>query len=644
MTLLYSIMGRKYYYLIFDIILIILSYIFSYIIRFYPNLESGLNFLSIKYFLIFVPSFIISFYFFQIYRIMWTYSNISDVYKLMAANFIGFVIYISSYSLFKFEYSRMIVILSFLSVSISTIFYRIILRDYFSRKRYYETFKDNSHNKDNKGQKEKKILIIGAGEAGRIILAEYKKMGIGRQITGFVDDDKRKIGKIFNGKMIFASTGDVNAVIEKQGINEVIIAMPSADADIINIIVNTIKKENILIPIKTVPPIRELIDKDHLTVSLRNVTIADLIGREEFRIDSRVIEEKFSRKVILITGAGGSIGSEICKQLLKFKIRKIICIGRGEFSIYSLIKTLNGYLTYMDEKPELIYKIIDIKDFNLLNKTFQEHMPNVVFHAAAHKHVPLMEFNEIEAIQNNVLGTWNVLELSRKYNVDEFILISTDKAVNPANIMGATKRLGELITGYFSKYHGLKTAIVRFGNVLGSRGSVIPLFREQIESGGPVTITHPDITRFFMSIPEASLLVINAAAYSRGGDIFILDMGKQFKVIDIAVRLIELYGLRPNEDIEIVYTGLRPGEKMFEELYYNIDSLSKTENSKIFMLTSDSVYLEKDDVEKFINEEIHTIMNLNQLQIRKMIVRFIPGYTYDEITCNDIDSCSRLVN
>ena len=641
MGLLYPIRGRKYYYITLDIAIIVGSFFISYLIRFFPDLETEAGFLSPIYHLIIVCSYMISFYLFQIYRIMWAYSNISDVYKLMIANISGFLLFTAQFSFFNFRYSRIVVVLFFMFVAVGTIFYRILIRDYYSKKNEY-AIPDNTPGSEEKNFIEKRILVVGAGEAGRIILSEYRKKGIEKSIIGFVDDDISKIGKIFNGKSIFASTGEIPATIRKHSINEIIIAMPSVNSENINRIVTLIKNENQMIPIKTIPPLMELVDEENLTVSLRNITIADLIGREEFSVDSDIIKNKFSGKTILITGAGGSIGSEICKQLLKFDVKKIICVGRGEFSIYSLVKTLSNYLEYRDVKPELVYRIIDIKDKNLLNKTFQEHSPQVVFHAAAHKHVPMMEFNEIEAIQNNVMGTWNVLDLSSIHGVEEFVLVSTDKAVNPTNIMGATKRLAELITGYFSRYRGLKTAIVRFGNVLGSRGSVIPLFKEQIEKGGPVTVTHPDITRYFMSIPEASLLVINAAAYSRGGELFVLDMGKQYRILDIVKRLIELYGYRPDEDIKIQFTGLRPGEKMYEELFYDRDTMTKTENEKIFMVSSDTYYIEKDVILKFINEEMACIGEFNSLQIRQLLNRLIPGYIYADV-CSDLESCSRLV-
>jgi FlaA1/EpsC-like NDP-sugar epimerase len=289
----------------------------------------------------------------------------------------------------------------------------------------------------------------------------------------------------------------------------------------------------------------------------------------------------------------------------------------------------------MEIKPEIVYRIIDVKDYKLLEKAFVDYSPDIVFHAAAHKHVPLMEYNEIEAVQNNVGGTVNVLELSLKNNIEEFVLISTDKAVNPASIMGATKRIAEIATDYYNKEKGLKTSIVRFGNVIGSRGSVVPLFREQIENGGPVTITHPEIKRYFMSIPEASLLVINAAAYSQGGEMYVLDMGTQYKVLDIAKRLIRLYGYEPEEDIKIKFSGLRPGEKMYEELYYDKEELVETGNDKIFVLTTINGNYDRNQIENFIREGLQSIYKYSPVDLRGMLKKIVPEFEYQNLNEDD---------
>jgi len=530
------------------------------------------------------------------------------------------------------NYSRLVFILTFFFILIGTVFYRVIIRDYFSKK------SNRKKNKVISGEqhfKTRKILIVGAGEAGRTILAELDRKGLSKSVVGFIDDDLRKIGKIFNGKKIFESTENIEKIISDFNADEILIAMPSAGSDVINRLVINIKKISRDITIKTLPSIIELLGKKSLISSLRDISIDDLIGREEVKVDIASIEKNFSGKIVLVTGAGGSIGSEICKQLLNFKIKKLIAIDRSEFSIYNLINDLKDYITYLGYKPEIIYKIVDIKNYNLMNRLFDANKQDAVFHAAAHKHVPLMEYNEAEALQNNVGGTLQLLKLSKKYDVEKFVLVSTDKSVYPVSIMGASKRISELITQYYHKEKGLKTSIVRFGNVIGSSGSVIPLFQDQIKKGGPVTVTHPDIKRYFMTIPEASILVINASVYSNGGEIFVLDMGKQHRIIDIAKNLIRFCGYEPEKDIKIVFTGLRPGEKLYEELFYdNKESLGKTGNEKIWVLNTGNENYKKENIEKFISMDFNDIAEYNSLEVRKLIKSLVKEYDYYEYKRN----------
>ncbi len=638
MSYLYKIIRKNIFYLLTDLLIINTSYVLSYILRFFPALKPNLFLLTWQHLVVLSSSYILSFYIFQIYRIMWEYSNIPDIYRLSFANVSGFLGFTFIGTFFHMEYSRMIYILVFFLILVMSIVYRVLIRDYFLNKQNDKNQKSNDelNNKNNI----KNLLLVGATEAGRTILSEYSKIGLSKNIVGFVDDDKSKIGKMFNGKMIFDATDNVTDVISKYDVDEVIMSMPFAESAKINSIVLSIKKEfkNIKrIKIKTLPPLLEVLDKKSLITSLREVNINDLIGREEVKVDSGAIEKHFSNKVILITGAGGSIGSEMCKQLLKFKIKRLITVGRGEYSIYNLIKMLNEYISYLDDKPEIIVKIADIKDIDLLDTIFKEQKPDIVFHTAAHKHVPLMEFNETEAINNNVIGTLNTLKLSKKYKIEEFVLISTDKAVNPVSIMGATKRIAEYFIMYYNKVKGLKTTIVRFGNVIDSRGSVIPLFKEQIENGGPVTITHPKIKRYFMTIPEASILVINASAYAQGGDILVLDMGKQYKIIDIAKNLIKFYGYEPDKDIKIVFTGLRPGEKLYEELWYDEEVLRKTKHEKIFVLSTNKDFYDKETIDDFIKNDLVNFLQYDSRKIRSMIKKVVKDYNfreYDEYMCD----------
>ena len=624
MSLLYPVRGRKIAYIIADALLVAVSYALAYAVLFYPDLAGRAELLGPRYQLVLVAGYILSFYAFQIYRIMWAYSNIADIYRLVLASIAGgflFFIYILAAGL---AYPRVVFTMGFLIAAVLAVFYRIVLRDYYSRRAGH----NGNAAPPRGGADGKNILVIGAGEAGRIILSEYMKRGLGKLIAGFADDDPAKIGKILNGKMVFCATDAVGRVIRESGITDIVIAMPSIGSEKINRIASAIRREHRSVPIKVLPHVLELDERKPLSISLRDISIGDLIGREEVRVDTGMIEKKFAGKTVLITGAGGSIGSELCRQLLKFNIKKLVAVGRGEFSMYNLIRILNGDAAFVPDGPEIVYRIADVKDFRLMDAVFARHRPDIVFHAAAHKHVPLMEFNEAEAMQNNVMGTKNVLECAHRHGAAEFVFISTDKAVNPASIMGATKRIAEIVTEYYHRTRGLTTSIVRFGNVIGSRGSVVPLFMEQIERGGPVTVTHPDVTRYFMSIPEASLLVINAAAYSSGGELFVLDMGKQYRVSEIAQRLIEFYGYRSDEEIRIEYTGLRPGEKMHEDLFYGDESLLKTQNEKIFMLsTRDEAAA--DAIEGFLNDDLPAIVGREPAAIREIIKRVVPEFEYN---------------
>lgn len=640
MEFIYNLSRRKVPYIIVDISIILSSYFISYFLRFYPGLDTHLHFFKPVYFILLVTSYLIIFYLSQIYKIIWAYSNIKDVYKLGFANIGSFITVLLIILIFIKTYSRLVFILTFFLILIGTIFYRVLLRDYFSK---WKDKNNVKHSPIEQQLKSKKILIIGAGESGRTILAELLKKGLRKNVVGFIDDDPEKIGKIFNGKKIFAGTEKIEKIISNHKITEIIIAMPSVDSVSIKEMVTNIKENQQNISIKILPPIIEILGNRPLIGSLREIGIDDLIGREEVTVDIVSIEKSFNGKIILVTGAGGSIGSEICRQLLKFNIKKLIAIDREECSIYNLVKNLHDNLEYLPYKPQISFKIVDVKDSFLIDNVFRIHEPDVVFHAAAHKHVPLLEYNEAEALYNNVYGTLQLLKSAKKYNIENFILISTDKAVNPTSIMGASKRIAELITLYYNKEKELKNTIVRFGNVIGSRGSVIPLFQEQINKGGPVTVTHPDMQRYFMTISEASILVINAAAYSKGGEIFVLDMGQQHKIVDIARNLMMFYGYEPEKDIKITYTGLRPGEKLYEELYYKRENFKETGNEKIFVLNTDGDDYKKKDIEKIINIEFNDIAKYNSMGIRKFIKNLIKEYNYDNLYAKDFHY-SKFVN
>lgn len=488
------------------------------------------------------------------------------------------------------------------------------------------------------------ILIAGAGEAGRMLLLEYVKRGKSNLVAGFVDDDAAKRGLVAHGKRVLGGTDAIGALIKEMRIGQIIVAMPSASPAAVKRIVSLAITANPGVSIHILPEAEKFFDTVPLSPALQDIQFTELFDRDEFNVDIDAIRGEFAGSTVLVTGAGGSIGMEICRQLLKFGVGRIVALGRGEHSIYTLAKTLGEYLALMDNPPDVAYRITDVRHERSLACAFERFRPDIVFHAAAHKHVPLMEFNEAEALANNVGGTRNALELSAAFGAHRFVLVSTDKAVRPANVMGATKRMAELVTGYYGRERGLPSAIVRFGNVIGSRGSVIPLFREQIERGGPVTVTHPEVTRYFMSIPEAALLVINASAYSRGGEIFVLDMGRPYRLADVARRLIGLYGYEPDRDIRIEYTGLRPGEKLYEELFYDRQSLARTANEKIMVLGSDSRALTPVEYRAMMEEFLPESLAMDRRAIREKIRAFVPEYEFNAGELDDEKAKGKLVN
>lgn len=407
----------------------------------------------------------------------------------------------------------------------------------------------------------KRTLIVGAGSAGTMVARQLLKNPNENLLpVGYIDDDPKKQHLDFFDLPVLGTINDIQNVVESKNIDLIVIAIPSLSKKDLNKIFNECTKTKAKVQI--MPKIEDIMTGRISVSSFRDVQVEDLLGREPVQLDMKSISEKLEGKTILVTGAGGSIGSEICRQVSKFNPKKLLLLGHGENSIYQINMELQNQ--YKDEF-EIIPIIADIQDKNRIFEVMEEHCPQVVYHAAAHKHVPLMEYNPKEAVKNNIFGTKNVAEAAGTFGVSTFVLVSTDKAVNPTNVMGATKRCAELVIQEMDKQYNTKYVAVRFGNVLGSRGSVIPLFKKQIQAGGPVTVTHPEMTRYFMTIPEASRLVIQAGALAKGGEIFVLDMGEPVKIVDLAKNLIKLSGYTV-EEIGIKFTGIRPGEKMFEEL------------------------------------------------------------------------------
>ena len=463
------------------------------------------------------------------------------------------------------------------------------------------------------------LLLIGAGDAAAIAIKDiqYDKTS-GYNIVGAIDDDLSKKGLLIHGVKILGTRDDIVSVCEQKNVNEIMLAIPSISEkdkhDILNICSNTSCKIRIL------PKNMGIDGKINLKTDVRNVQIEDLLSRDVVELDIDDISKDLTGKVILITGGGGSIGSELCRQVAAFTPKKLVIVDIYENNAYDIQNELRNDFKKLD--VEVL--IASVRDMNRLDMIFDRVRPEVVFHAAAHKHVPLMEDSSGEAIKNNIMGTYNTCIVADKYKVEKFILISTDKAVNPTNVMGATKRVCEMIVQGINRHSDTKFAAVRFGNVLGSNGSVVPIFKKQIEKGGPVTITHQDITRYFMTIPEAAQLVMEAAVFAKGGEIFVLDMGEPVKIYDLAKKMIRLAGLELGEDIDIVVTGLRPGEKLYEELLMDEEGLSSTKNKKIFVARPNEINMES------LKNNIDTLMQFaveeDDAKLRTKLKEIVPSF------------------
>lgn len=487
-------------------------------------------------------------YVYRLYKRAWEYASIGELISIAKA------ITFSIITLAVVQY-----------VVIGNIYVRVLMLTWMMHILFiggsrfsWRIFRD-SFIKDSK--EKKRTLIVGAGAAGTMLVRQLQQNhDLDLKPVAFVDDDAKKKNLQIYNVPVLGGISSIEEIVKSKNIENIIIAIPSLSKKELNEIFQECSKTSAKTQIM---PLIEDVMLGKVTVnSFRDVQVEDLLGREPVQLDTASISEKLTGKTILVTGAGGSIGSEICRQVSKFHPKKLVLVGHGENSIYLIDMELrNKYSTQF----EIIPVIGDVQDRNRMFEVIEKHAPDVVYHAAAHKHVPLMEYNPIEAVKNNVFGTRNVAEACDAYGVKNFVLVSTDKAVNPTNVMGATKRMAELVIQNLSINSKTKFAAVRFGNVLGSRGSVIPLFKKQIQAGGPVTVTHPEMTRYFMTIPEASRLVLQAGALARGGEIFVLDMGEPVKIVDLAKNLITLSGYTLDE-IEIRFSGLRPGEKMFEEL------------------------------------------------------------------------------
>ncbi|WP_353095813.1 nucleoside-diphosphate sugar epimerase/dehydratase [Tissierella praeacuta] len=602
--------NRRAIFLMFiDIIAVNVSYILAFYIKFdelTPILEKR-NIL-IKYMVIITIIKIVIFCLFKLYKSLWEYASIDEMIEVVSATIIANALSIIFLIIVNAEIPRSIYlttpIMDMALVGGSRFFYRIIRRIKYG----ISSIGDG-----------KKILIIGAGAAGVMVLKELRNHdNLRSKPIAFIDDNPKKKGKHINGIPVVGNRKDIAKVCKKYSIDEIIIAMPSAKAEDRKEILNECKDTKC--KTRILPGVYELIDGKIDGTKIRDVQIEDLLGRDEVKLDLEGLSSFISGKRILVTGGGGSIGSELCRQIAKFKPSELMILEIYENNAYDI----QNELLKMYKDLKLTVLISSVRDKKRIEEIFDEKRPHVVFHAAAHKHVPLMEDNPKAAIKNNIFGTLNVVQAADKYGVNRFVMISTDKAVNPTNVMGATKRVCEMIIQTYNDISKTEYVAVRFGNVLGSNGSVIPLFKKQIAEGGPVTVTDERVIRYFMTIPEACQLVLQAGSMASGGEIFILDMGEPVKIIDLARDLIKLSGLEPDIDIKIEIIGLRPGEKLYEEILLNKEEMTKTRFEKIYI--ERPMEFRYSELERHLAILQKVIKDSNDGKIKEALAYIVPSY------------------
>lgn len=550
------------------------------------------------------------FWVFRLYHSLWQYASIAEVYRIAEACITVEVVHFLSNKMVGNMLPRSCyfnaAIYLIIAICASRFMYRMI-RTVLNKYRNIKT----SNN----------VMIIGAGEATNVIMREIQSSSYlaNSNIACIIDDDRRKVGKYIRGVKVIGTRDKIKEAAKLYDIDEIIFAIPSASNEVKRDILNICKETDCTL--KILPGVYQMVDGEINVNSIRNVDVLDLLGRDPIEVDIESIMGYVKDKVIMVTGGGGSIGSELCRQLVSHKPKQLIIFDIYENNAYDIQQELK--INYPD--ANVVTLIGSIRNVSRLESVFAQYKPDIVYHAAAHKHVPLMEVSPDEAVKNNVVGTWNVARMADKYGVKKFVMISTDKAVNPTNVMGATKRICEMIVQTYNEISKTDFVAVRFGNVLGSNGSVIPLFKRQIEAGGPVTVTDPNIIRYFMTIPEAVSLVLQAGAYAKGGEIFILDMGEPVKIDDLAKNLIRLSGYTLGVNMEIKYTGLRPGEKLYEELLMKEEGLQETDNKLIHI--GKPIEFDKenffDNLEKLKEEAYSETGNIRE-SLKKVVVTYHP--------------------
>ncbi|MBP3771007.1 MAG: polysaccharide biosynthesis protein [Lachnospira sp.] len=551
------------------------------------------------------------FWLFRLYHSLWQYASIAEVYRIAEACIIVELVHFLSNKIVGNMLPRSCyfnaAIYLIIAICASRFMYRMI-RTVLNKYRNIKT----SNN----------VMIIGAGEATNVIMREIQNSSYlaNSNIACIIDDDRRKVGKYIRGVKVIGTRDKIKEAAKLYDIDEIIFAIPSASNEVKRDILNICKETDCTL--KILPGVYQMVDGEINVNSIRNVDVLDLLGRDPIEVDIESIMGYVKDKVIMVTGGGGSIGSELCRQLVSHKPKQLIIFDIYENNAYDIQQELK--INYPD--ANVVTLIGSIRNVSRLESVFAQYKPDIVYHAAAHKHVPLMEVSPDEAVKNNVVGTWNVARMADKYGVKKFVMISTDKAVNPTNVMGATKRICEMIVQTYNEISKTDFVAVRFGNVLGSNGSVIPLFKRQIEAGGPVTVTDPNIIRYFMTIPEAVSLVLQAGAYAKGGEIFILDMGEPVKIDDLAKNLIRLSGYTLGVNMEIKYTGLRPGEKLYEELLMKEEGLQETDNKLIHI--GKPIEFDKenffDNLEKLKEEAYSETGNIRE-SLKKVVDTYHPN-------------------
>ena len=551
------------------------------------------------------------FWLFRLYHSLWQYASIAEVYRIAEACITVEVVHFLSNKIMGNMLPRSCyfnaAIYLIIAICASRFMYRMI-RTVLNKYRNIKT----SNN----------VMIIGAGEATNVIMREIQNSSYlaNSNIACIIDDDRRKVGKYIRGVKVIGTRDKIKEAAKLYDIDEIIFAIPSASNEVKRDILNICKETDCTL--KILPGVYQMVDGEINVNSIRNVDVLDLLGRDPIEVDIESIMGYVKDKVIMVTGGGGSIGSELCRQLVSHKPKQLIIFDIYENNAYDIQQELK--INYPD--ANVVTLIGSIRNVSRLESVFAQYNPDIVYHAAAHKHVPLMEVSPDEAVKNNVVGTWNVARMADKYGVKKFVMISTDKAVNPTNVMGATKRICEMIVQTYNEISKTDFVAVRFGNVLGSNGSVIPLFKRQIEAGGPVTVTDPNIIRYFMTIPEAVSLVLQAGAYAKGGEIFILDMGEPVKIDDLAKNLIRLSGYTLGVNMEIKYTGLRPGEKLYEELLMKEEGLQETDNKLIHI--GKPIEFDKenffDNLEKLKEEAYSETGNIRE-SLKKVVDTYHPN-------------------